>query len=160
MRRQINVRTNLPGIFKFVDWLPTGPYYLKPQFGHLGDPYCYRSTHLAKRLGMKNLYIGFSGYWPARSANLVFVYILQALLGQPTAPFIIASAGNTANSYNYYTHLTGLPIYLFVPESGLGNLLLPFETQPTLTAVDGDYTEAIILDSRRQSRAALWTHAR
>jgi len=32
-RRQINVRTNLPGIFKFVDWLPTGPYYLKSQFG-------------------------------------------------------------------------------------------------------------------------------
>jgi cysteate synthase len=156
-RRQITVRTNLPGIFKFADWLPTGAYYLKSQFGHLGEPYCYRSTHLAKRLGLKNLYIGFSGYWPARNANLVtrtfkefevqasIVYILQTLRGRPTSPFIISSAGNTANSYNYYTHLTGLPLYLFVPESGLGNLLLPFETQPTLIAVDGDYTDAIIL---------------
>ena len=73
------------------------------------------------------------------------VCILQSIFGQPLGPLVVASAGNTANSYNYYTHLTGLPLYLFVPEAGLGNLLLPFETGPTLIAVQGDYTDAIVL---------------
>jgi cysteate synthase len=155
--RQIAVRLELPGIFKFADWLPTGHYYLTQQLGHLGEPYCYRSTSLAKRLGMSNLYIAFSGYWPERGANLVtrsfkefevqasIVCLLQSIFGQPLGPLVVASAGNTANSYNYYTHLTGLPLYLFVPEAGLGNLLLPFETGPTLIAVQGDYTDAIAL---------------
>jgi cysteate synthase len=166
-RQQIRVREELPGIFKFADWLPTGPYVLKPKFGHLGDPYCYRSEKLAKRLGLKNLYIGFSGYWPDAHANLVtrtfkefevqasMVYILETRFGQSTAPFVISSAGNTANSYNYYTHLTDLPLYLFVPESGLGNLLLPFETRPRLVAVEGDYTDAINLADQIAQRCGL-----
>lgn len=166
-RRQVTVRTELPGIFKFSDWLPTGPYFLRSPPGYLGEPYCYRSTELAKRLGLRNLYIAFSGYWPGHGANLVtrtfkefevqasIVCILQALLGRNAGPLIVASAGNTANSYNYYTHLAGLPLYLFVPESGLNNLLLPFETQPTLIAVDGDYTDAILLAEQVAQHAGL-----
>jgi cysteate synthase len=167
-KRQIEVRAELPGIFKFADWLPTGPYYLRAEAGSLGEPYSYRSTKLAKRLGLRNLHIAFSGYWPGQGGNLVtrtfkefevqasLVCILQAKLGQKVDPFIISSAGNTANSYNYYTHLTGLPLYLFVPESGLGNLLLPFETQPTLISVLGDYTDAIALADQVASGGG-WT---
>jgi cysteate synthase len=165
--RQIKIRADLPGIFKFADWLPSGPFYLKAQFGHLGEPYCYRSESLAKRLGLRNLFIAFSGYWPERAATLVtrsfkefevqasIVFILQAALNGSAAPFAVSSAGNTANSYNYYTHLAGLPLYLFVPESGLGNLLLPFETDPILIAVDGDYTDAIVLADEVAERCGL-----
>jgi cysteate synthase len=166
-RRQIRFRAELPGIFKFADWLPSGPYYLKAQSGHLGEPFCYRSVNLGRRLGLRNLYIAFSGYWPEQGANLVtrafkefevqasIVCIFQAILGQSTTPFIVASAGNTANSYNYYAHLTGLPLYLFVPVSGLGNLLLPFETDPILIAVEGDYTDTILLSDKVAQQCGL-----
>jgi cysteate synthase len=159
-RRQITLRSELPGIFRFADWLPTGPYYLKTEHGSLGEPLCFRSEALAARLGLKNLYVGFSGYWPERGAHLVtrtfkefevqasLVCILQAKMAEPLPPLVVSSAGNTANSYSYYTHLTGLPLYLFVPESGLDNLLLPFDAHPTLIAVDGDYTNAIALAER------------
>ena len=159
-RRQITVRSELPGIFRFADWLPTGPYYLKAEHGSLGEPCCFRSEALAARLGLKNLYVGFSGYWPERGAHLVtrtfkefevqasLVCILQARMADFLPPLIVSSAGNTANSYSYYTYLTGLPLYLFVPESGLDNLLLPFDAHPTLIAVDGDYTDAIVLAER------------
>lgn len=166
-RKHLRVRMDLPGIFKFADWLPTGPYYIDPAPAHLGEPYCYRSTGLAKRLGLNNLYIAFSGYWPERKLNLVtrtfkefevqasIPFFLQNFVGREAPPFIIASAGNTANSYNYHTHVLGLPLYLFVPESGLGNLLLPFETHPAIVAVDGDYTDAILLADEVADRCEL-----
>jgi cysteate synthase len=155
--RQLTFRDELPGIFKFADWLPTGPYVLSAERGAFGEPCCFRSEALAGRLGLRNLYIGFSGYWPERGANLVtrtfkefevqasLACILQAKRAHPATPIIVASAGNTANGYTYYTHLLGLPLYLFVPRSGLGNLLLPFEAYPTLIVVDGDYSDAIVL---------------
>jgi len=158
--RQIAFRNELPGIFKFADWLPTGPYYLNVQRGAIGEPYCFRSEALAGRLGLKHLYVAFSGYWPERGANLVtrtfkefevqasLTCFLQANTKHPTAPLIVSSAGNTANGYSYYTQLLGLPLYLFVPRSGLGNLLLPCEAHPTLIAVDGDYSDAILLADR------------
>ena len=65
------------------------------------------------------------------------------------------SAGNTANSYNYYTHLLGLPLYLFVPESGLHNLALPFQTNPFLIAVKGDYSDAVVLADKVSHRLGL-----
>ena len=118
-------------------------------------------------MGLKNLYIAFSGYWPEQGANLVtrtfkefevqasLVCILQAGMSCPLPPLIVSSAGNTANSYSYYTHLAGLPLFLFVPESGLGNLLLPFDAHPTLILVDGDYTDAIFLAEKAAQRCGL-----
>ena len=136
--RQIKVRADLPGIFKFVDWLPSGPYYLKTELGHLGEPYCYRSTNLAKRLGLTNLYIGFSGYWPERGSNLPrglsrnsrfkevpCASCKRRVVGLRRHSSFLRPA--TRLSYSYYTHLMGLPLYLFVPERGLGTLLLPFK---------------------------------
>jgi len=165
--KHLNVRTELPGVFKFVDWLPTGPYCLNVGSEHLGEPYCFRSEALAKRLKLENLYIAFSGYWPERKINLVtrtfkefevqtsIPFFLQSFRGHEAPPFVIASAGNTGNAYNYYTHVLRLPLYLFVPEDGLNNLLLPFDTTPTLVSVIGDYTDAILLADAVADRCGL-----
>lgn len=156
-KKQIRIRTDLPGIFQYVDWLPVGSYYMEPLSCKLGKPFSYKSERLAKRLDLKELYIAFSGYWPERSVNLLtrtfkefecpasIVRYLMPYKEKNPMPFIVPSAGNTANGYNLVTHLTGLPLYLVIPETGLDKLLLPFETNPFVIVVQGDYSDAIDL---------------
>ena len=54
--KQIEVRDKLPGIFRYADWIPTGPFYIDPANPALGSPICFRSHELANRLGLKQLF--------------------------------------------------------------------------------------------------------
>jgi cysteate synthase len=54
---------DLPGMWKFIDWLPCK----KPLHTTSGS-ITYKSEGLARELGLKNLYITFTGYWPERNA--------------------------------------------------------------------------------------------
>ena len=158
-QRRLQVR-DLPGLFAYADWLPTGPYYLDAPNGEMGRPACYQSRGLANRLGLSRLFVAFSGYWPERRANLrtraFKEFEAQATLArylgtrddETCPPFIISSAGNTANGFNLLAHLLDLPLYLVVPASGLDNLMLPFPTAPFTIVVRGDYTDAIQLADR------------
>ena len=153
---QLLIRDDLPGLFRYVHWLPVGPSYVQPEQTPLGRPLCYRSVGLANRLGLKNLYVAFSGYWPERGGNLLTrtfkEFECQATIARylrafrdATRPLLVSSAGNTANGFNMICSLLGLPIYLVVPESGLDKLVLPFKTHPFTVAVRGDYSDAIAL---------------
>jgi len=166
-KKQIHIKTNLPGIFQYADWLPVGPYYLNPSDFKLGNPVSYKSERLAKRLGVKELYIAFSGYWPEKGANLLtrtfkefecpasIVRYLAPHQDENLLPFIVSSAGNTASGYNLLTHISGLPLYLVIPETGLDKLLLPFETNPFLIVVKGDYSDAIDLAEKIAKKTGL-----
>ena len=153
--RELYVREVLPGIFPFVDWLPVGDKYFRLPGRELGQPLSYKSCGLARRLGLRNLHIAFSGYWPERGANLVTrsfkefevqASICRFLASCPEGeipPLIVASAGNTGNAYNFMTSLLGLPLYLVVPESALEHLRLPIQASARVVAVQGDYTDSI-----------------
>ena len=165
--KQIRVRTDFPGIFQYVDWLPVDSYYIDSTNCVLGKPFSYKSKGLAKRLGLKHLYIAFSGYWPERGANLLTrtfkEFECQASIARYLAVYrktnplslIISSAGNSGNAYNLLTHLLELPLYLVIPETGLDKLLLPFETKPFVIVVQGDYTDAINLADEVAKRTGL-----
>jgi cysteate synthase len=153
-KRQLQLREELPGIFQFSDWLPCSLHFSLPNY-ELGKPFCYKSEDLASSLKLVNLYIAFSGYWPERGPNLVtrsfkeletqasLAYFLTVYRDKPIPALIVASAGNTGNAYSFMTSLLGLRLYLIVPESGIKNLLLPFESSARVLAVHGDYSEAI-----------------
>jgi cysteate synthase len=157
--RRLEVRA-LPGVFAYADWLPTGSYYLDAHNADMGRPACYRSQGLAKRLGLSRLFVAFSGYWPERGANLqtrsfkefeaqvTLARYLGTRRDSGCAPFVISSAGNTANGFNLLTHALDLPLYLVVPATGLDNLVLPFPTSPFTVVVRGDYADAIQLADR------------
>jgi len=165
--KRLYIRTELPGIFQYADWLPVGFHYIDPADNELGKPFAYKSQGLAKRLGLAELYIAFSGYWPEKGVNLLtrtfkefecpasIVRFLLSDRGDGLLPFIVPSAGNTANGYNLITHLTGLPIYIVIPEAGLDKLLLPFETQPFVIMVRGDYSDAIDIAEQIAERTGL-----
>jgi cysteate synthase len=136
-----------PGIFRFGSWLPA-PGTLPTEAG----PVCYRSEALARELGMPDLFISFSGYWPERG-GAVTTCSFKELEALPTMvrarentdrTLVIASAGNTARAFLQVSALTGVPVVVVVPEKAIPRL---WTTVPADKAcvieVDGDYTDAI-----------------
>ena len=62
-KRQLEVRNDLPGIYKYADWLP-----ICRTLEGSGAPVTYKSEALGKHLGLTNLYVTFNGYWPEKGA--------------------------------------------------------------------------------------------
>jgi cysteate synthase len=149
---------DLPGIWKFYDWLPV--MGIIPEVG--GGPVTYRSTGLAKELGLKQLHISFNGYWPEHGAqmptgsfkDLEAPPTMQRLRERKDHPtLVVASAGNTARAFAHAASITGQPLVLFVPEKALHRMWTIRERGPvTLICVRGDYTDAIVAAENIQSR--------
>lgn len=144
-------RTEVPfGIWKWGNWLPaSGPS------AQTAGTVAYRSTALAKRLGLGNLWITFHGYWPERGGacptttfkDLEAVPTLQRLQDHEIPGLICASAGNTARSFAHFGGMDGFPILLVVAEQHLDRVWVP-EGHPTqsirLIGVEGGtYNDAI-----------------
>ena len=88
-------------------------------------PITYKSEALARELGLSNLYIGFSGYWPEKEA-FIRTCSFKELEAHPTMQFlketggkaiVLASAGNTGRAFAHVSALTGTDVYIVVPES-------------------------------------------
>ncbi|MDE4908522.1 cysteate synthase [Methanogenium marinum] len=138
---------NYLGVFRFSDWLP-----IEGNLPSDAGPVTYKSETFAKELGLSNLYISFSGYWPERGAHIESCSFkeLEAL---PTTVRMrekgngilqISSAGNTGRAFCQVSALTGAPVVVVVPESSVDRL---WTTAPTknvcLITVEGDYTDSI-----------------
>jgi cysteate synthase len=147
---------DLPGIWKFYNWLP-----VKDISKAGGCSVTYRSDMLARELGLKNLYISFSGYWPERGAFLK-TCSFKDLEAPPTMQrqrergdidtLVVASAGNTARAFAQTASITGQRLLLFVPQNALHRMWLTVEKGPiTLLAVKGDYYDAIVAAEKIQS---------
>ena len=63
--RQLTLREELPGLYKFADWLPIGRV-----LEGSSAPVTFRSRGFAQALGLKNLFITFSGWWPEKGAHM------------------------------------------------------------------------------------------
>ena len=62
-KKQIDVKGSDWGFYRFADWLP-----VHRLLRDSATTVTYRSEGLARHLGLGNLYIAFSGYWPERGA--------------------------------------------------------------------------------------------
>lgn len=158
LSRQLTPR-DLPGIWKFYDWLPV----MKPLKGVGERPVTYKSQGLAKELGLENLYISFSGYWPERNVTMT-TCSFKDLEAPPTIQhvkergdnpvLVVASVGNTARAFAKAASLADQPLVLVVPEKGLSRLWIT--TKPSdnicVVAVDGNYNDAIDLGGQLASQ--------
>ncbi len=138
----------LPGLWRFLDWLPL----TKPLQTRTGSV-TYRSTEFGKELGLKNLYIAFTGYWPERGAyNLTGSF--KDLESNPTiaraielgiSSLVVASAGNTARAFAQVANQVGFDVILIVPKTGLSMMWTPDPPSEhiRLLTVEGDYTSSI-----------------
>jgi cysteate synthase len=147
-RKQIRKRSG-QGMFNYIDWLP-----VEAVLPTKSSPITYKSDGLGKELGLRNLYIGFSGYWPEKGAFMK-TCTFKELEAQPTLQRVkeraggrivtVASAGNTSRAFAEVSSATGMPVIAVVPRSSLPRMWTTTGNHDSifLIAVDGDYSDAI-----------------
>ena len=139
-----------PGIFRWSAWLPA-----RRALPGTGRPVVFRSERLASRLGMDDLWLAFSGWWPEHGACMETCTFKEleatAVLARLPEGFdrflVVASAGNTGRAFLQAASRYGVPVLVVVPRSALPMLWLTVDRGPRtlLVAVDGDYADAIEL---------------
>ncbi|MEU6238641.1 cysteate synthase, partial [Kitasatospora sp. NPDC047058] len=136
------------GPFRYRCWLPTAGRALPEGSGGA----TYRAERLGRELGLAELWVAFSGYWPERGAALAtgsFKELeAQAVLARlPERPpvLVVASAGNTAAAFLRACSQQRVACVLVVPDTALPVLAGAGERADCvrLVTVAGDYTDAI-----------------
>ncbi|MCB0822265.1 MAG: cysteate synthase [Bacteroidales bacterium] len=149
-KKQLELKDDGFGLYKFADWLP-----IHRMLEGSCAPVTVKSEGLGKALGLNNLYITFSGYWPEQKANMktcsfkeTEAYSVCARL-EPNDEhvLVVASAGNTARSFARVCSDNNIRLLLCVPEDNLDALWFdtPLNDNVKLVASQkgGDYFDAI-----------------
>ncbi|MDG5799026.1 cysteate synthase [Marinilabiliaceae bacterium ANBcel2] len=151
---QINFRDPVAGVLRFADWLPINWY---PEGS--SAPVTYKSEGLASHLGLNNLYITFSGYWPEKGANMKTCSFKEteaySVCGRMSSDFkdvlVVASAGNTARAFARVCSDNGIPLLLCVPEDNLNAMWFDQPVKDNVKLIcsrsGGDYFDAIHLSN-------------
>ena len=151
---QITVKNDGYGIYRFADWLP-----INRMLEGSSAPISYQSRGLAEKLGLSNLWITFSGYWPEKGAGMqtcsfkeTEAYSVCARLTPDCEKIlVVASAGNTARAFAKVCSDNLIPLLLCVPEDNLNALWFehPLEDCVKLvaSAKGSDYFDAIHLSN-------------
>jgi cysteate synthase len=147
--------TDAGGIFKFYNWLPTHSIIRTSS-----APVVFRNDELSKELGLRDLWIGFTGYYPERGAY-VTSGSFKEMEAFPTyarlkdhggGTILLASAGNTARAFAQVAEETGQRCLIVVPKRSKDRLKVTKDTgKVSLFTVDGDYTDAIQMSDRISS---------
>ena len=153
-KKQLEVKDSSHGIYRFADWLP-----IHRTLKGSSAPVTYKSEGLAKHLGLSNLYITFSGYWPEKGANFetgsfkeTEAYsVCGRLSSDEKQVLVVASAGNTARAFARVCSENNIPLLLCVPEDNINALWFnkPINDCVKLVATrsGSDYFDAIHLSN-------------
>lgn len=151
-KRRLQLRKKSHGIYRFGDWLP-----VRRTLNGSSAPTTYRSEGLAAELGLENLYITFSGYWPERDVAMMTgtfkeceAFTVCARMPEDfDKTLVVASAGNTARAFIRVCSENRVPIVVVIPESNLSAIwgTAPINSCVRVVTVggDSDYFDAINL---------------
>ncbi|MEU6925673.1 cysteate synthase [Streptomyces sp. NPDC046631] len=119
MAKQFTVAPEKSGIFRY-GWLP-----VRREIDGSSRPVVYRSEGLGRALGLTDLWISFSGYWPERGCRMVSgsfkeleAFTVLGRTPQRAGVMVVASAGNTAAAFAAAGG-EGIPRLLIVPSQAL-----------------------------------------
>ena len=154
-QKKFNPREDLDGFYRYADWLP-----IRRTLRGSCAPITYKSEALAEELGLANLYITFSGYWPEKGAKMetcsfkeTEAYSVCARLPENTGKvLVVASAGNTARAFAKVCSDNNIPLLISIPEDNISALWF---TKPLNDCVKiiaspkgSDYFDAIALSDK------------
>ncbi|MCK5561764.1 MAG: pyridoxal-phosphate dependent enzyme, partial [Thermoplasmata archaeon] len=141
----------ISSFWKFLPWLPCTEWNENFKTSTI----VYKSSGLAKELGLNNLYIAFNGYWPEKNAEMV-TCTFKELEAPPTFQrtkekcidsMVLASAGNTAKAFINAARFYDIQLYVVVPYTCRKRLILPFEKPENVTIIapneNSDYSDSI-----------------
>lgn len=153
-KKQIEVKSDEYGFYKFCDWLP-----VKRMLKGSSAPVTYKSEALAKHLGLSNLWITLNGYCPEKGVRMTTcsfketeAYSVCARIDENEERIlVVASAGNTARAFAKVCSDNNIKLLLAVPLDNLSALWFsePLNDCVKLIACDkgGDYFDAINLSN-------------
>jgi cysteate synthase len=153
-KKQIDFKDSSYGLYRFADWLP-----IHKTLKGSSAPVTYKSEGLAKHLGLSNLFITFSGYWPEKGANFVTCSFKETeaysvcgrLDSDEKKVLVVASAGNTARAFAHVCSDNNIPLLLCVPEDNINALWFnkPINdcVKLVVTKSGSDYFDAIHLSN-------------
>ncbi len=156
--KQINFKDNSYGIYKFADWLP-----IHKMLEGSCAPVTYKSEGLANKLGLSNLYITFSGWWPEKGATMqtcsfkeTEAYSVCARLPKDNEKIlVVASAGNTARAFAKVCSENNIPIIIAIPYDNLNALWFKEPLNDCVKIIcspaNTDYFDAIALAAKLNS---------
>ena len=150
--KQYNPRTDLDGFYRFADWLP-----IRRTLSGSCAPVTYKSENLARELGLENLYITLSGYYPAIGAKMetcsfkeTEAYSVCARLPEDNKKIlVVASAGNTARAFAKVCSENNIPLLLSIPLDNINALWFKKPLKDCVKIIaspaGSDYFDAIAL---------------
>jgi len=153
--KQLNLKDNSHGLYKFSDWLP-----ICRQLENSSFPVTYKSVKLAKVLDLENLYITFSGYWPEAGAKMATCSFKETeaysvcarLKPEQKGVIVVASAGNTSRAFAKVCSENNIPLLIVVPEDNLDALWFDTPINDCVklisTPAGSDYYDAIDLANK------------
>lgn len=152
-KKQLEIQESQGGIYCYSDWLP-----IKKVLKCDSKPVTYKSKVLAEKLGLENLYITFSGYYPEIGANMrscsfkeTEAYSICARLGEDKKDkvIVVSSAGNTARAFAQVCSDNNIKLLLTIPEDNIDALWFEKPLNPCVkvlaTKSGSDYFDAINL---------------
>ena len=150
--KQLEVKDH-DGLYCYADWLP-----IKRTLKCDAKPITYKSEALAEKLGLKNLYITFNGYFPEIGAKMrtcsfkeTEAYSICARLGENKKDevIVVSSAGNTARAFAQVCSDNNIKLLLTIPEDNLDALWFEKPLNPCVKVIatksGSDYFDAINL---------------
>jgi len=140
------------GVFRYSDWLP-----IRRTLPGAAGPVAWRAGELGRRLGLDNLFVIFSGWWPEKGAcmetctfkELEAQAVCARVRSGWESSLVVSSAGNTARAFHHACTRYDVPALIVVPSHCLPLLWTTSkeESSVRLAVLDGgaDYTDAIEL---------------
>jgi len=159
-KKQITKR-NLPGIWKYIDWLPVKNVD-KRLLVDAGST-TYKSEKLAEKLKLNNLIISYNGFWPEKNAHQITCSFkdleAQAVLQRITETdangktLVVATDGNTGKAFIHFSKLLGYPLLVMAKETRRKQKLWtidPSEGNVKVISLDkgNDYYDVICLSEK------------
>jgi len=154
-KKQIEVKDDSYGLYKFSDWMPVNRI-----LHGSSAPVTYKSAGLAEKLGLKNLWITFNGYWPEKNAGMKTCSFKEteaySVCGRMNGSvmdrvLVVASAGNTGRAFARVCSDNNIPLLLCVPEDNLDALWFDKPIDDCVKLIScragGDYFDAIHLSN-------------
>lgn len=153
--RRFTPREDLDGLYRYADWLP-----VKRTLKGSCAPVTYKSESLAAELGLSNLYITFSGWWPEKGARMrtcsfkeTEAYSVCGRLDPANERIlVVASAGNTARAFAKVCSDNRIPLLISIPEDNMDALWFSEPLNDCVKIIaspkGSDYFDAIALSDK------------
>lgn len=154
-QQRFTPRDDLKGLYRYADWLP-----ICRTLKNSHAPVTYKSKGLAKFLGLNNLYITFSGYWPKIGAKMETCTFKETeafsvcarLPKRHKGVLVVESAGNTARAFSRVCSDNNIPLVVCIPEDNISDLWFARPLKPCVKVVSTprgtDYYDAISLGNK------------